>query len=37
MERDQRDSAREHAPLRRADDAIVIDTSMMSIDQVVAR
>jgi cytidylate kinase len=33
--RDQRDSAREHAPLRRADDAIVIDTSKMPIDQVV--
>jgi len=36
MARDQRDSARELAPLRRADDAIVIDTSKMSIDQVVS-
>lgn len=35
MERDHRDSARELAPLRRADDAIVIDTSKMQIDQVV--
>src|SRR6202035_5850266 len=32
MERDRRDSARELAPLRRADDAVVIDTSKMSID-----
>ena len=36
MARDQRDSAREHAPLRRADDAIVIDTSNIPIDQVVS-
>lgn len=35
MERDHRDSARELAPLRRADDAIVIDTSKIPIDQVV--
>ena len=35
MERDQRDSGRELAPLRRADDAIVIDTSNIPIDQVV--
>src|ERR1017187_4774380 len=35
MERDHRDSARELAPLRRADDAKVIDTSKMPIDQVV--
>jgi len=34
-ERDHRDSARELAPLRRADDAEVIDTSKMSIDQVI--
>ncbi len=33
--RDQRDRAREHAPLRRADDAIVIDTSKIPINQVV--
>jgi cytidylate kinase len=35
-ERDHRDSARELAPLRRADDAKVIDTSKMSIDRVVS-
>jgi CMP/dCMP kinase len=35
LERDQRDSGRALAPLRRADDAIVIDTSKMPIDQVV--
>jgi cytidylate kinase len=34
--RDQRDSARALAPMRCADDAIVIDTSKMSIDQVVS-
>ena len=33
---DRRDSARELAPLRRADDAVVIDTSKMSIDNVVS-
>ncbi len=36
MERDQRDSGRELAPLRRADDATVIDTSNLPIDQVVS-
>jgi cytidylate kinase len=36
MERDHRDSARELAPLWRADDATVIDTSKRSIDQVVS-
>jgi CMP/dCMP kinase len=35
-ERDHRDSARELAPLRRADDALVVDTSKMEIDQVVS-
>jgi len=35
VERDHRDRARELAPLRRADDAQVIDTSKMSIDQVI--
>lgn len=34
-ERDRRDIDREHAPLRRADDAIVIDTSALTIDEVV--
>src|ERR1700674_2764071 len=36
IERDRRDSGRELAPLRRADDAIVIDSSKLSIKQVVA-
>jgi cytidylate kinase len=34
-ERDQRDSGREHAPLRRAEDAIVIDTTTLSLQDVV--
>jgi cytidylate kinase len=36
IERDRRDSGRELAPLRRADDAIVIDSTNLSIDAVVA-
>ncbi len=36
IERDRRDSGRELAPLRRADDAIVIDTTKLSIKDVVA-
>jgi len=36
IERDRRDSERELAPLRRADDAIEIDTTKLSIDAVVA-
>jgi cytidylate kinase len=36
-ERDQRDSTRSIAPLRPASDAIVIDTSDMSVEQTVAR
>jgi cytidylate kinase len=36
-ERDKRDSEREVAPLRQADDAILIDTTGLSIDQVVQR
>jgi cytidylate kinase len=36
IERDRRDSGRELAPLKRADDAIVIDSSKLSIKQVVA-
>lgn len=35
VERDQRDSGREHAPLKRADGAIVIDTTNMTIQDVV--
>ena len=36
IERDRRDSERELAPLRRADDAIEIDSTKLSIDAVVA-
>ncbi|WP_405401471.1 (d)CMP kinase [Paracoccus sp. Ld10] len=36
-ERDMRDSQRAAAPLRRAADAVVLDTSMLSIDDAVAR
>ena len=36
MARDRRDSARELAPMRRADDAVVIDTSNLSFDQAVS-
>ncbi len=35
--RDQRDSAREHSPLRAAPGAIVVDTTGLSLDQVVER
>jgi CMP/dCMP kinase len=34
--RDQRDSAREHSPLRPADDAVTVDTTDLSFDEVVA-
>ena len=34
-ERDQRDSSREHAPLRCADDAIAIDTTRLSLNEVI--
>lgn len=37
MERDQRDSTRPIAPLKKAPDALVVDSSVLSIDQVVAR
>ncbi|GAB3434459.1 (d)CMP kinase [Flindersiella endophytica] len=33
--RDQRDSQRESSPLKQADDAIAVDTTVMSLDQVV--
>lgn len=36
-ERDARDSNREAAPLRRAEDAVLVDTSGMGVDEVVAR
>lgn len=35
-ERDYRDSHREHNPLKKADDAVEVDTSDMTIDEVVA-
>jgi CMP/dCMP kinase len=35
LERDRRDSTREIAPLRRAKNAIVVDTTEMSINQVI--
>jgi cytidylate kinase len=35
-ERDRRDQQRELAPLRQADDAIVIDSSALSVEQVVS-
>ncbi len=34
--RDQVDSSRRHDPLRQADDAIIVDTSQLTIDEVVA-
>lgn len=34
IERDQRDSTREHSPLRQAEDAVLIDSSDMSIEEV---
>jgi len=36
VERDRRDSGRELAPLKRADDAIDLDSTKLSIDAVVA-
>jgi len=36
-QRDQFDSAREFSPLRRADDAIVIDTTNLTIEEQVER
>jgi CMP/dCMP kinase len=35
--RDQSDSAREHAPLRPADDAVHLDTTGLTLDEVVSR
>ncbi len=37
QERDARDSARSEAPLKPADDAVLLDTSDLSIDEAVAR
>jgi cytidylate kinase len=36
-ERDERDTKRSHAPLKPAEDAIVVDSTALTIDQVVAR
>jgi cytidylate kinase len=36
-ERDERDSTRAHSPLRAADDAITVDTTGLSVDEVVAQ
>ena len=35
--RDEKDSTRAHSPLKKADEAIEIDTSMLSIDQQVEK
>ena len=35
--RDEKDSTRSHSPLQKADKAIEIDTSMLSIDQQVEK
>ena len=32
--RDERDMNREHSPLKKADDAVVVDSSEMTIDEV---
>jgi len=32
-ERDEKDSSREESPLRKADDAIVLDTTALTIDE----
>jgi cytidylate kinase len=37
MQRDEQDVRREHAPLRRAEDAVVIDSTELSVDAVVER
>lgn len=36
-ERDQNDTSREHSPLKKAEDAIIVDTTEMSIDQVIEK
>lgn len=37
IERDDRDMHREHSPLRRAEDAVLVDSSDLTIDEVVER
>ena len=36
-ERDARDASREHAPLKAAEGAVIIDSTLLDIDQTVAR
>ncbi|MCM1100717.1 MAG: (d)CMP kinase [Clostridium sp.] len=36
-ERDDRDMHREHSPLRRAEDAVLVDSSRMTVEEVIAR
>ena len=36
-ERDERDMTREHSPLRRADDAVLVDSSDLTIEEVIER
>lgn len=36
-ERDHRDMSREAAPLRRAEDAVLVDTSLMTVEEAVER
>ena len=36
-ERDHRDMTREHAPLKQAEDAVLVDSSYMTIDEVTDR
>jgi cytidylate kinase len=37
IERDERDSTRAAAPLKQADDAVLVDSSGLSADEVVSR
>ena len=37
IDRDYRDMHREHSPLRQAEDAVLVDSSDMTIDEVVER
>jgi cytidylate kinase len=37
LERDDRDSTREHSPLRAAEDAVTLDTTRLTLEQVVER
>jgi cytidylate kinase len=35
--RDERDSSRKHSPLRPAEDALIIDTTELSVDEVITK